>query len=275
MNNPAQLRHPPGRGWAAIGVLLVLGAGLAGCAIPYPDVRQAAYGALGPDVIVMRPGARIPEPGTKKYETNDFPFVPGSVTKPIPARIDARDDATGRAAQWGITSAERCYPSGRIHRLRDTGPVGGTPDIVIDYLFDLSLWGIVEFVTRGEPRSDHGRAQRDFGLSRNDLKALRRVKIAIRNVHYYEATASQLLAARDAIYRNSGCRGRAGGKGAYQIVRIYAAEAYEVDVQVVDGASVDIPLLKAQILSAFTKRVRGTNLFFALEAQPVKTIGTP
>ena len=254
-----------------VGVLLALAACLAGCAIPYPDVRQAAYGTLGPDVIVMRPGSRAPLPGTAKYEANEFPFVPGSIAKPVNAA--PRDDDTARAAEWGITSADRCYPSGKIHRLHDTGPVAGTPDIVIDYVFDLSLWGVVEFVTRGAPKSDHARARRDLRLSVNELKVLRRVQIGIRNVTYYEASTGQLAKARADIYSNRYCRNRVGGKGAYQIVRIYSAEVYDVNIEVVDGASVDIVLLKGQILSAFTKRVRGTNLFFALQASPVGKSG--
>jgi hypothetical protein len=244
-------------------------AALTGCALPYPDVRSATYGALGPSVVVMRPATVVPDPATRKYLANEFPFVPGSVTRPF--NISARNDDRGRAAEWGITSARRCYPSAKVHRLSDTGPIGGTPDIVIDYVLDVSLWGILEFVTRGAPASDQARARRDLGLSRNEVRFVRRIKIAISNIKTYEASAQQLARARADIFRDPDCRRLITGKGTYQIARMYEAQVYEVSIEVMDGAAVDVATLKGRILSAFTRRVRGANVFFALKADSLTT----
>jgi hypothetical protein len=247
-------------------MLAVAAVSMTGCA-SYPDVRSATYATLGPAAVVMRPATQVPTPTSVKYKSNEFPFVPGSVTRPLTSA--ARDDERGRSGEWGVTSARRCYPSARVHRLGDTGPVSGTGDIVVDYVLDLSLWGIVEFVTRGAPQTDHARVQRDFGLSKNDLRFVRRVKIGIRNIQYYEATTDQLARARDDIFKDADCRRLVSGKGAFQIVRMYAAQVYDVDVEVFDGASVDLAVLKGKILSGFTRRVRGANVFFALEAAPL------
>jgi hypothetical protein len=248
---------------AAGGALL-----LSGCASTYPDVRQAAYATLGPNAVVMRPANTLPSMASVKYANNEFPFVPGSVTRPL--KSIGRDDANSRSAEWGVTSARRCYPSAKVHRLHDTGPVSGTPDIVIDYVFDVSLWGILDYVTRGEPHTDHIRARRDFGLGTNDLRKVRRIQIGIRNIQSYEASPEQLARARDDIFKDRDCRRLISGKGAYQIARIYSAEVYNVDIEVFDGASVNVGVLKGKVLSAFTKRVTGANVFFALQAQPVK-----
>ena len=263
----------PGPPITWVGRALALGSAAvgAGCA-SYPDVRSATYGTLGPQAVVMRPATGVPAVTSVKYKSNEFPFVPGSVTRPLTA--SARDDAAGRSAEWGITSARRCYPSARVHRLRDTGPVAGSPDIVIDYVFDLSLWGALEYVTRGAPQSDHVRARRDFGLSPNDVRFVRRIKIGIRSITYYEATPEQLARARAEIFKDGDCRRLVSGKGAYQIVRMYSAEVYDIEIEKFSGAAVNFVALKGKILSAFTRRVHGAHVFFALQAEPVKGNGT-
>jgi hypothetical protein len=263
----------PGRDsgrWPWSVVVVALLGGLGGCA-SYPDVRSATYATLGPSAVVMRPSTRVPEPGSAKEKNNEFPFVPGSVARPL--TVSMRDDVSGRAAEWGVTSARRCYPSARVHRLGHTGPVSGSPDIVIDYVFDLSTWGALDYVTRGAPQSDHARVKRDFGLSASDVRFVRRIKIGIRNIKFYEASSAQLDQARAAIFKDGDCRRLVGGTGAYQIVRMYAAEVYDVEIERVTGASINVALLKGRILSAFTKRVHGANVFFALEAHPVKAAG--
>jgi hypothetical protein len=251
------------KGWAAVACAAVMASACAS----YPDVRSATYATLGPSAVVMRPATHVPSATSVKYKTNEFPFVPGSVTRPL--TVVARDDARERSGEWGVTSARRCYPSARVHQLKNTGPIGGAGDIVVDYVLDLSLWGIVEFVTRGAPQTDHARVQRDFGLSKNDLRFVRRVKIGIRNVQYYEASPDQLLRAQSDIFKDADCRRLLSGKGAYQIVRMYSAQVYDVDIEVFDGASVNVAVLKGKILSGFTRRVRGANVFFALQAVPL------
>jgi hypothetical protein len=239
---------------------------VAGCA--YPDVRSAAYSHLGSDVVVMRPPNRLP-PARTVASSNNFQFVPGAIVRPQSAAILPRDDFARKAEEWGITSARRCYPSARLYRLQDTGPLPRTPDIIVEYVLDASLWNLFDRIFRGEPPAgDTLRAQRELNLARNDLRFVRRIQIHLRNITHYQGDTEQLLRSRTSILAQPGCRRLlAGGR---QIVRIYSAELFDVRFEIADGASIDVALLKARILRTYTKSVHGANVFFALHANSIE-----
>jgi hypothetical protein len=226
-----------------------------------PSVRSAVYDGFGPNYSIMRPALGRPSPADPEYATNDFRYLPGSLTVPYVAK--QRDDERHRAAVWRVNrSGDDCAPSPKLYTLKDVTAFPRLP-VTIEYIFDTrnSLFPTT---------SDHvTMAKSDLSLGDNDIRYLRRISISFSNVTAYSASNAMLERARADILRPSRCKSFFyRRKGAVQIDSILAGDVF-VEIDSAGGASVNLDRIKGKIYRALSRRFEGRSVFFAVSANPI------
>lgn len=138
--------------------------------------------------------------------------------------------------------------------------------VTVEYVFDKrqSLAPVT--------RSDVSTALVDLSLHDNDVRFLKRIAISFTNIVEYTASEGTLIKAHTAILDPRDCGSFLWRRrDLMQIDAILAGDVF-VEVDAMEGVSVDLDRIKAKIYRAVSRRYQGNSLFFAVGAKPVSAM---
>jgi hypothetical protein len=229
----------------------------AGCS--KPSIREAVYDGIGPTYSLMKPLVKVPTAADPQYKTNTYRYLPGFITSP--ALAAERDDYAHKAAVWRIgRGAPDCPPSANLYHLNDMIQVPRLP-VSVEYVLDTRR----SFLATNQ--SDVSQAKYDLSLSNNDLRFVSRIAISFTKLTDYSTTAKNLSDARDTMRRS--CRENPSRyRKLVQVDSIVSGDVF-VEIDKMEGSSVDLGRLKAKIYRAISKRTVGHSVFFAVSSRPV------
>lgn len=230
------------------------------------DDRSAVYSQFGGDAVLMRPTFSAPAEGSLSYRQNNFVFLPGVLVRPD-FIIAETDHARRRSAIWSSTRVSSCVPSPELYTLADVEE-RGLPEINVHYDFRFSASAFIDALSRfdfgrlfrlAQPGGRLDAAASEFEISENDLRYLKSINIRLSNVRQLQANDSQLRNA----YRNivEECPHLSGE---WQIRRAFSADI-EVNIESLQGATINVPALSAAIRRRLSVRVNGYDQFFAID----------